>query len=417
MSLPALKRPHPAAKPFLPYGRQVIEEDDVRAVCDVLRGEYLTTGPAVGRFEAALAKTVNAKHAVVCANGTAALYLAARALGLGPGTRIIVPSLTFLATASAPYLNGAEIVFADVDPDSGLMRPQDLAEAIGRAGHGGRAGRADAVFNVHLNGQCGALEEIAQVARANGLKIVDDSCHALGTAYFAKNGAPSLIGENAFCDLSVFSFHPVKAIAMGEGGAVTTNDPDIAAILARTRNHGMTRNTDEFANARDAFETEGRPNPWYYELVEPGFNWRATDIQCALGLSQLAKLDRFLARRRALAAVYDELLAPYAPRLRPVARQENCLPALHLYAVQIDFPSFGLTRAALMRALAEEGIGSQVHYFPVHRQRFYAERYGVPFLPGAERYYARALSLPFFASMNEDDVARVVRVMTKILGF
>lgn len=410
MSVPALKRPPLAAKPFLPYGRQVIDDDDIQAVCEALRGDYLTTGPTVGRFEAALAKTVNAEHAIVCANGTAALYLAARALGLGPGTKVIVPSLTFLATASAPHLNGAEIVFADVDPDSGLMRPQDLAEAVGRAG------RADAVFNVHLNGQCGALEEIAQVARTNGLKIVDDACHALGTAYFAEDGAASLVGENAFCDLSVFSFHPVKAIAMGEGGAVTTNDPDVAARLMRARNHGMTRDACEFTNLPEAFEAEGRANPWYYELMEPGFNWRATDIQCALGLSQLTKLDRFLARRRALAAVYDELLAPYAPRLRPVARQRNCLPALHLYAVQIDFPSFGITRAAFMRKLAEEGIGSQVHYFPVHRQRYYAERYGATNFPGADRYYARALSLPFFASMNEDDVERVVRAITAILA-
>jgi len=407
VSLLALKRP--PARPFLPYGRQVIEDDDIEAVCEVLRGDYLTTGPTVGRFEAALAKTVQAKHAVVCANGTAALYLAASALGLGTGTTVIVPSLTFLATASAPFLNGAEIVFADVDPDSGLMRPQDLEDAIGRVG------RADAVFNVHLNGQCGALEDIAQIARANGLKIVDDACHALGTAYIAKNGGASLIGENAFCDMSVFSFHPVKAIAMGEGGAVTVNDPQIAARLMRTRNHGMTREAGEFANRQDGFGADGRANPWYYELVEPGFNWRANDIQCALGLSQLAKLDRFLARRRALAVAYDELLAPYAPRLRPVARERSCLPAWHLYAVQIDFPSVGRTRAAFMRALAEEGIGSQVHYFPVHRQRYYAERYGVANLPGADRYYARALSLPFFASMNEDDVERVVRAVTKIL--
>jgi UDP-4-amino-4,6-dideoxy-N-acetyl-beta-L-altrosamine transaminase len=409
VSIFALKRPPPAAMPFLPYGRQLIEEDDIQAVCEVLRGDYLTTGPAVGRFETALAKTVNAEHAIVCANGTGALYMAAHALGLGPGAKIIVPSLTFLATASAPYLNGAEIVFADVDPDSGLMRPQDFAEAIARAGH------ADAVFNVHLNGQCGALEEIAELARANGLKIVDDACHALGTAYIAKNGTATLIGANTFCDSSVFSFHPVKAIAMGEGGAVTTNDPKIAARLRRTRNHGMTREVSEFANRQDAFEADGRPNPWYYELVQPGFNWRANDIQCALGLSQLAKLERFLTRRRALAVAYDELLAQYAPRLRPVTRQKNCLPALHLYAVLIDFPSLGLTRAAFMRRLAEEGIGSQVHYFPVHRQRYYAERYGIACLPGAERYYARVLSLPFFASMNEDDVERVVRAMANIL--
>ncbi len=410
MSAPALKKPPQTAKPFLPYGRQVIEDDDVEAVCEVLRGDYLTTGPAVGRFEAALAKTVNAKHAVVCANGTAALYMAAHALGLGPGTTIIVPSLTFLATASAPYLNGARIVFADVDPDSGLMRPQDLADAIDRAG------KADAVFNVHLNGQCGAVEEIAELARGRGLKIVDDACHALGTATIARDGSRSLIGENAFSDLSVFSFHPVKAIAMGEGGAVTTNDPDIAATLMRTRNHGMTRDAREFANRADAFEDEGRANPWYYELVEPGFNWRANDIQCALGCSQLAKLDRFLVRRRALAAAYDALLAPYAPRLRPVARHRTCLPAWHLYAVTIDFPSFGITRAAFTRRLAEEGIGSQVHYFPVHRQRFYAERYGIAELPGADAYYARCLSLPFFASMTVEDVERAVLAIRKILA-
>ena len=174
---------------------------------------------------------------------------------------------------------------------------------------------------------------------AHGLKIVDDACHALGTAYVAEDGTASPIGANAFSDLSVFSFHPVKAIAMGEGGAVTTNDPESPPRLMRARNHGMTRDAREFANADDAFDADGCANPWYYELVEPGFNWRATDIQCALGLSQLAKLDRFLARRRALAAAYDELLAPYAPRLKPVARQRNCLPAWHLYAVLIDFPS------------------------------------------------------------------------------
>ena len=408
MSLPALK-PASDAKPFLPYGRQVIEQDDIDAVCGALRGDYLTTGPTIPRFEAALARTVHAKQAVVCANGTAALYMAAHALGLGPGTKVIVPSITFLATASAPHLNGAEIVFADVDPDSGLMLPEDLAEAIDRSGG------ADAVFNVHLNGQCGRLEEIAQVARTRGLRILDDCCHALGTSYVAKDGSQSAIGENAFCDASVFSFHPVKTVTLGEGGAVTTNDAAFAAALRRTRNHGMTRESGEFANIEEAFDS-GRANPWYYELVEPGFNWRATDIQCALGLTQLAKLDRFAARRRSLAAAYDELLAPYAPRLKPVMRHRNCLPTWHLYAVLIDFASFGLTRAGVMRDLADQGIGSQVHYFPVHRQRYYAERYGIANLPGADRYYARALSLPFFASMTVDDVERVVQALARTLS-
>ena len=270
MSVPALKKsPIAQQGAFLPYGRQTIEDDDVAAVCEAMRGDLLTTGPLVGRFEGGLARTVNVKHAVVCANGTAALYMAARTLGLGPGTTVIVPAITFLATANAPHLSGARIVFADVDENTGLMRPQDLAEAVDRAG------AAQAVFNVHLNGQCGELEDIADFARSNDMRIVDDSCHALGAAYVAKDGTHSLIGENAFSDMSVFSFHPVKAITLGEGGAVTTNDADIASRLCRERNHGMTRDAAEFT-IQEAFETDTCPNPWYYELVEPGFNWRAT---------------------------------------------------------------------------------------------------------------------------------------------
>jgi UDP-4-amino-4,6-dideoxy-N-acetyl-beta-L-altrosamine transaminase len=385
----------------LPYGRQLIEDDDIAAVSEALRGDLLTTGPYVARFEAALAKTVGAAHAVVCANGTAALHMAARALNLGPGTKVIVPSITFLATASAPRLNGAEIVFADVDPRTGLMGPQHLEAALLRAG------KADAVFNVHLNGQCGEIEEIAAIARAHGASLVDDSCHALGAAYVAKDGSVSNIGANRFADLSVFSFHPVKAIAMGEGGAVTANTPEMARRLVRARNHGMTREAAEFTNPDDAFAADGEANPWYYELVEPEFNWRANDIQCALGASQLKKLGRFIARRRAIAAAYDLLLRPLAPMVRPIARTRHCLPAWHLYVVQIDFKVAGLSRAELVRALAADGIGTQVHYIPVHRQPYYAERYGPLSLPGADAYYGRALSLPLFAAMTEQDAERV----------
>ena len=406
MSVPALKVRH-AAPAFLPYGRQVIEDDDVAAVTEVLRGDYLTTGPAVARFETALAHYVGAKHAVVCANGTAALHMAARALNLGAGTKIIVPAVTFLATASAPHLNGAEIVFADVDPNTGLMTPETFSNAIARAG------KADAVFNVHLNGQCGALEEIAAIARIHKIKVVDDSCHTLGATYVGSNSGASRIGANAHCDLSVFSFHPVKAIAMGEGGAVTTNDPDMARRLVLARNHGMTRDPSGFTNA-DAFDENGDANPWYYELAAPEFNWRANDIQCALGLSQLAKLDRFLARRRAVVAAYDALLAPYAPMVKPLARMRACLPAWHLYVARIDFKSAGISRAALMRALAQDGIGTQVHYFPVHRQPYYAQRFPAT-LPGADLYYAKALSLPLSAAMDESDAERVVDALVRVL--
>jgi UDP-4-amino-4,6-dideoxy-N-acetyl-beta-L-altrosamine transaminase len=409
MSQPALKKP-PGTNSFLPYGRQVIEDDDVAAVVEALRGDLLTTGPYVGRFETQLARTVGAGHAVVCANGTAALHMAARALGLGPGSKVIVPAITFLATASAPRLNGAEIVFADVDPATGLMRPEDLVRALAHAG------RANAVFNVHLNGQCGAIEEIARIARAHGACIVDDACHALGATFIAADGMASAIGANAFADLSVFSFHPVKAIAMGEGGAITTNDPEIAKRLALARNHGMTRDPHDFISAADGFDEAGLANPWYYELTEPEFNWRANDIQCALGLSQLGKLGRFIARRRALAARYDAFFAGRGPILRPIGRTRMCLPAWHLYVVRINFKEAGISRADLMRGLATDGIGSQVHYFPVHRQPYYEQRYGAVQLPGADAYYERALSLPLFASMTEDDIDTVCRTVMRHLN-
>jgi UDP-4-amino-4,6-dideoxy-N-acetyl-beta-L-altrosamine transaminase len=413
VSAPLRKAARKVATPanaFLPYGRQLIEEDDIAAVAEAMRGDLLTTGPYVARFESALSRTLNASHSVVCANGTAALHMAARALKLGQGTKVIVPSITFLATASAPHLNGAEIVFADVDPETGLMRPQDLKVAIASAG------KADAVFNVHLNGQCGAIEEIAAIARDAGLKIVDDACHAIGAAFVAKDGTVSQIGSNLFADLTVFSFHPVKTIAMGEGGAVTANDAELGKRLLLARNHGMTRDPNDFVHADDAFGADGVANPWYYELIEPEFNWRANDMQCALGLSQLGKLGRFVARRRALAAAYDNLLSPYAPIVRPLGRAKSCLPAWHLYVTRIDFEAAGIDRASLMRALAANGIGTQVHYVPVHRQPYYKKRYGALALPGADKYYAQALSLPLSAAMTEDDVARVVETLTRELG-
>ncbi len=395
------------AQPFLPYGRQVIEDDDIAAVTAALQSDFLTTGPLVEKFEAALATAVRAEQVVVCSNGTAALYIAAKALGIHPGSKVIVPSLTFLATASAPHLAGADIVFADVDPETGLMRAEDLENALQRTGD------ADALFNVHLNGQCGAVEAIHEIARRHGLKIVDDGCHALGTSY-RLGGAEKLVGENALSDMTVFSFHPVKTVTMGEGGAVTVNDGRLAEALRLHRNHGMTRDAEEFETVEDAFERTGHPNPWYYELVEPGFNWRATDIQCALGLTQLAKLTRFSARRRALAAAYDSLLAPLKPALKPVAHTD-CLPTLHLYPVLIDFAACGQTRAEVMARLRDEGIGTQVHYYPVHRQRYYADRYGLTDLPGADDYYRRVLSLPFYASMVLSDVARVVETLRRVL--
>ena len=401
----------PSARAFLPYGRQLIEEDDIAAVTAALRGEFLTTGPLVETFERTLARTVGARDTVACSNGTSALYLASRALGIGPGHTVIVPAITFVATASAPHLAGAEIVFADVDPDSGLMRAEDLEAALARAPHR----RADAVFPVHFAGQSCNMAPIAEIARARSMKIVEDAAHALGTVWSDDDGALFPVGANAFSDLTIFSFHPVKTVAMGEGGAVSVNDPELLRCLRRVRNHGITREPLEFKRVDSCFDATGAVNPWYYELEAPGFNWRISDINCALGISQLAKLQRFINARRVLSECYDELLAPLAPLVKPLKRDARSLTARHIYAVRIDFADVGVDRGEMMRALAADGIGTQVHYIPVHRQPYYAQRYGTAPLPGADAYYASTLTLPLHPSMREADVVRVIAALKKQL--
>ena len=396
---------------YLAYGRQLIEDDDVAAVVQAMRGDLLTTGPAVIRFEQELARLTGAKDAVVCSNGTSALFIATRALGLGKGDTVIVPAITFVATASAPHLAGAEIVFSDVDPETGLMRACDLEESLARCPNG----RAAAVFPVHYAGQSCDMPAIAKIARSRNMAIVEDAAHALGTAWIGDKGAILPVGANVHCDMTTFSFHPVKAIAMGEGGAVTANDPDLIARLRRARNHGLVREAAEFVRSDAAFDSAGAAHPWYYELEAPGFNFRISDINCALGLSQLAKLDRFVTHRRKLVAAYDEWLAPLAPAVKPLKRDARSSTGWHIYPVRIDFAEFGISRGGLMRALGCEGIGTQVHYIPVHRQPYYAARYGVAHLVGADSYYASTISLPLHVSMDEHDVSRVVELLRKFL--
>ena len=397
---------------FLPYGRHVIDEDDIAAVVDALRSDYLTTGPRVGIFEQDLAQATGARHAIACSNGTAALHLAARVLNLGPGTVSVVPAVTFLATANAVRLNGGEVVFADVDPDTGLMRPQDLEEALSRCPDR----RADAVFNVHLAGQTGDVVGIYSVARHNNLRIVEDACHALGTRYCVADGETHVVGSCRFSDLTCFSFHPVKTIAMGEGGAVTTDDPTLAKLIIRDRSHGMSREPHEFVQTQEAFESSNQVNPWYYEMDAPGLNYRIPDVLCALGVSQLKKLDGFAARRRALVALYDAELLALAPHIQLLGRTTNVTPAWHLYVALIDFEALGRTRNQVMRELADEGIGTQVHYLPVYRQPYYRELNPFVTLAGADEYYRRTLSLPLFPSMTDDDPLRVVSALRRALG-
>jgi UDP-4-amino-4,6-dideoxy-N-acetyl-beta-L-altrosamine transaminase len=397
----------PPKTDFLPYSRQTLDDGDIDAVVAALRSPYLTTGPVVERFEARFAEAVGAPEAVVCSNGTAALHIAAMLLDLQPTDRVIVPSLTFLATANAVRYVGAEVIFADVDPDSGLMGPAQLEEALAR----GRGQSIKAVFPVHLGGQVADQATVAEVAARNGLRVVDDACHALGTIYGAGGDR---VGACRHADISCFSLHAVKAVTMGEGGVLTMRDRPTAERARRLRSHGMVREPGLFVHTDAGLEPDGTPRRWYYEMQEPGFNYRATDFQCALGFSQLEKLDRFNAQRTALVARYDALLKPFAPVLRPVMRTD-CRPAWHLYVVLIDFERLGMNRNMVMARLHDHGIGTQVHYIPVHCQPYYRQRYGAQDLHGADAYYARCLSLPLFPTMTTQDVDRVVEVLESIV--
>lgn len=397
--------------PFIPYGRQLIEEDDVAAVSAVLRSDFLTTGPAVAAFEEALAARVGSRFAVSCSSGTAGLHLAALAVGLGEGDVAMVPAITFIATANAGRYVGAEVAFVDVDPETGLVGEMELRAALDRAGD-----RVKAVFPVHLNGQCVDMEMVAGVAAERGLKVIEDASHAVGTTFRTNRGQTVTVGSCHHSDVSVFSFHPVKTIAMGEGGAVTTNDETLYQRLLRLRNHGIVRDSRAFENAKQAVDAGGGPNPWYYEMQELGFNYRASDIHCALGLSQLGKLDRFVAKRAALVHAYDERLKRLAQVVRPVGRVKGCAPAWHLYVTLIDFEAAGVDRATVMKRLRAAGIGTQVHYMPVHHQPYYRRRYGDLHLLGAEAYYARCLSLPLFPDMNAAEVGRVTDALHQAIN-
>jgi len=382
----------------LPYGRQTIDDDDIAAVVAALRAPQLTCGPLVGRFEAALADWLGAPHATVCASGTAALHLAYAALGIGEGDEIITTPITFSATAAAAYYVGAEVRIADVDPATGNLSPASVEPLINR--------RTRAIVPVHLAGQPADLAELSELARRHGLRIVEDACHALGASY---RGARIGAGTS---DAVVFSFHPVKHITTGEGGAVIARDPEVRRRLERLRQHGI---------ERDPARLSAPTGPWVYEVQDLGWNYRLSDIACALGLAQLAKLDRFLADRRRLAAHYRAELARVFGGdgvTAPVELADRD-SAYHLFAVAIDFPRFHTTRARVMAGLAAAGIATQVHYIPLLDHALHARRCpdeAARPRPGADHYYARTLSLPLFPALTTQDVTSVVGELHRVLG-
>ncbi len=381
---------------MLPYGRQTITDDDIAAVVEVLQSPLLTCGPVVARFERAIADFVGAPFASVCSSGTAALHLAYAALGIGPGDEIVTTPITFSATAAAAYYVGATVRIADVDPRTGNLDPASVEALITE--------RTKAIVPVHLAGMPVDLAELSAIARRHGLFLVEDACHALGATY---RGAPIGAGDS---DAVVFSFHPVKHITTGEGGAVITRTAEMRRRIEQLRQHGVERD-----HARLRSPAEG---PWSYEIQELGWNYRLPDIACALGLTQLAKLNGFVAARRSLAAMYRTALARVLPDVATPVECDDRESAYHLFAVAIDFAAHGTTRDAVMRALSAEGIGTQVHYIPLLQHPLHAARCAGELSrsrPGTDHYYARTLSLPLFPTMTAADVDRVVDALHRTL--
>ena len=396
---------------FLPYGKQQVLDTDIDAVVEVLRSPFLTTGPAVSDFEKAFQAVTGSAEAVVCANGTAALHLASMCLDLQAGDAVIVPSVTFVATANAPHMCGAEVVFADVDSDTGLITPEHLGKALKRAVK--QRLRVRAVLPVHLNGQIVDVAALrAHPALAPHVEIIEDASHAVGARQ--SDGHP--VGSCVQSAFATFSFHPVKTITCGEGGMVTCASPDKAEALRRFRNHGLVHDPDSFTATGQAFEEDShaQPNPWYYEMPAPGLNYRATDIACALGHAQLKRLPEIITQRTLLVERYREQLSNAHPAINWL-RAAAGTPAWHLAVALIDFERAGTSRAALMKTLRERNIGTQVHYLPVHRQPYYRRRNPGLELRGADEYYRRCLSLPLFAQMTTGDVDRVVASLLEAL--
>lgn len=377
-------------KRFIPYGRQSIDDDDIAAVVAVLRSDWLTTGPNIGVFEQALQAVTGAEHAVAVSNGTAALHAAMYALGVGPGDEVIAPAITFAASSNAAVYQGATPIFADVDPDTLLIDPDSVRARI--------TPRTRAIVAVDYAGQPCDYAALRAVADAHGLPIIADACHAIGGSY---QGRP--VGSVA--DLSTFSFHPVKHITTGEGGAITTANAEWAEKMRHFRNHGIT--TDHRQRAEKG--------SWFYEMVDLGYNYRMTDFQAALGVTQLRKLGVWVERRQTIARRYDAAFAEME-LVRSLAVRPDVSHAYHLYVVRLDTARLSADRGTIFAALREEGIGVNVHYIPVHLHPFYRTRfgYGPGLCPVAEAAYEQILSLPMYPGMSDEDVETVIAAMQKV---
>jgi UDP-4-amino-4,6-dideoxy-N-acetyl-beta-L-altrosamine transaminase len=388
---------------FIPYARQSLDEDDIAAVVDILRGDWLTQGPAIAAFEAAVASRVGARHGIAVATGTAALHCACYAAGVGPGDEVITAPITFAASGNCALYLGASVKFVDIRADTYCLDASKLEAAI--------TPKTKAIIPIDYTGQPADMDEINGIAERHGIPVIADAAHALGATY---KGRP--VGSLAA--MSIFSFHPVKHVAMGEGGLIATDDDGLAAALRLFRSHGITNDGAAMRLARQAADKDSGPHnaanaddraPWYYEMQELGFNYRITDIQCALGLSQLAKLDGFLARRREIAARYNAAFGQ-SELLIPPHQAADRESAWHLYMLRLRLDRLNKSRRRIFEELRARKIGVHVHYIPLHLHPYYRDKFAFKRgdFPVSEAYYDAALTIPLFPAMSDADCGRVI---------
>ncbi len=384
---------------MIPYGRQDITQADIDAVVGVLQSDFLTQGPMVPRFEQGVARHVGAEHALAVNSATSALHIACLALGLGPGDRLWTSPVTFVASANCGLYCGAKVDFVDIDPRTYNLCPKALEAKLQQAERDGTLPKV--VVPVHLCGQPCDMQAIHALAKRYGFRIIEDASHAIGGKYQGE-----FIGNCRYSDITVFSFHPVKIITTAEGGMALTNDAALAERMALLRSHGITREPSKMTHESDG--------PWYYQQIDLGFNYRMTELQAALGVTQLERLDRYVARRHELARRYDQLLAGL-PVTTPWQHPDS-YSGLHLYVIRLQLETLRSSHRQVFESLREQGIGVNLHYIPVHTQPYY-QRMGFQAgdFPEAERYYREAISLPMFQTMTEQQQDKVVGILREVL--